>query len=510
MPVLSNELAKTREQRGSTIEPGVGSTVDLEKHKRLHTLPTVDSGKTTLTDQTVRDVYVPEIDRKLSDAEKQFQLDPDTQEYLDDREEISTSLDEGTFQDPVTRAIDEARELSSARVQSDIDLINTNFSRYIADQERLNKQTNAATGTALLLGGSLRYTISSEGIMKARVEDSMRKVQQLESEQRALVTQARAAQAEDDLELVIDKLEHIAQRKKEVDAEIQAIHELQRDEIQKLQERNNLAQREQSIAEVFDFGITDASDIQGVLKDQYGITTSLEEIEGTLGIINPPESLAGLNADMKTALFVKNNPEQFPEMKGKNVLDILQALENKNQQRFDTQKVGDTLYEFEYDDKGQIIGRKAIVRDESDQDENRFKFSNDDRGKLLGVGLSESEIDRIQSDTRQYGADAVIEGMGDEKQKIAIRAILKNMSEEKIQEEQEAAEKFLDKDYFSGLFTKDQLESAAKDAGFTAGGFLGAGVGKKGVSDYLDHLVNLVEQYRKAGFTDKEILKQMQ
>lgn len=69
---------------------------------------------------------------------------------------------------------------------------------------------------------------------------------------------------------------------------------------------------------------------------------------------------------------------------------------------------------------------------------------------------------------------------------------------------------FLTKDYFKSVFTEDQLKTSAKEAGFTAGGFLGFGVGQKGIDDYLKYLEGLVEQYRKANYSDQEILKLMQ
>ena len=75
--------------------------------------------------------------------------------------------------------------------------------------------------------------------------------------------------------------------------------------------------------------------------------------------------------------------------------------------------------------------------------------------------------------------------------------------------------KFLSTDYFKSLYTEDQLKQSAKESGFTSGGsgvlgFLGFGVGEKGINDYLNYLMSIVEQYRKSGMSDSEILKQMQ
>jgi len=75
---------------------------------------------------------------------------------------------------------------------------------------------------------------------------------------------------------------------------------------------------------------------------------------------------------------------------------------------------------------------------------------------------------------------------------------------------EEGSKQFLSKDYFSTVMTKDQLKEAAKDAGFTKGGFLGIGVGEEGINDYLSYLEGIINQYRNAGYTDQEILKLMQ
>jgi hypothetical protein len=74
-----------------------------------------------------------------------------------------------------------------------------------------------------------------------------------------------------------------------------------------------------------------------------------------------------------------------------------------------------------------------------------------------------------------------------------------------IQTEQQ----FLNTDYFRNIFTSEQLKKAAKEAGYTAGGFLGFGVGEQGINDYLNYLMTTISQYRKAGFSDEEILSLM-
>lgn len=135
-----------------------------------------------------------------------------------------------------------------------------------------------------------------------------------------------------------------------------------------------------------------------------------------------------------------------------------------------------------------------------------FKFTNDDSGLLIDANFSQGEIQQIERDLNEYGVEAVVEGMNDA-QAQAIRNIVQNKTAS--QREQESGEVFLDKDYFKNLYTMDQLEESAAERGYTAGGFFGIGVGRgegEGVDQYLDWLMSLVEQYREAGYSDKEIL----
>jgi hypothetical protein len=75
-------------------------------------------------------------------------------------------------------------------------------------------------------------------------------------------------------------------------------------------------------------------------------------------------------------------------------------------------------------------------------------------------------------------------------------------------DKKEASTPFITKDWLKTLYTDKQLKEEAEKAGFKTGGFLG--MGKSADTDaYLNNLVTLVEQYRKAGYTDQDILKLM-
>jgi hypothetical protein len=71
--------------------------------------------------------------------------------------------------------------------------------------------------------------------------------------------------------------------------------------------------------------------------------------------------------------------------------------------------------------------------------------------------------------------------------------------------EKSVSSKFLTRDWFKSAFTEDQLKASAKEAGM-AGIFKGK---ETEINEYMDYLMTVVEQYRKAGYSDEEILKLM-
>lgn len=126
------------------------------------------------------------------------------------------------------------------------------------------------------------------------------------------------------------------------------------------------------------------------------------------------------------------------------------------------------------------------------------KFTPEDKQALLGAGFTPAEIVKIQADINQFGIDAVKQGMSDE-QKRAVDKVLTGREPEK---------KYLTKDFIKTLF--EDIDQSAFDAGFKkkGGGIFGTGIGARESADvdaFLEDQIKKVEEYRKQGFTDKEI-----
>ena len=124
-----------------------------------------------------------------------------------------------------------------------------------------------------------------------------------------------------------------------------------------------------------------------------------------------------------------------------------------------------------------------------------IKITPEDERNLQGAGFTPPEITNIVRDVAIHGIDEVLERLDNEVQKNAVRRVYGVMD----------ASKFLTREFVEGLFTEDALKEAASNAG------------QRSIwtswsterENYLASLMNTIENYRIAGYTDKEIYKEL-
>jgi hypothetical protein len=158
-----------------------------------------------------------------------------------------------------------------------------------------------------------------------------------------------------------------------------------------------------------------------------------------------------------------------------------------------------------------------------------IKLSSDKKMRLLGVGFTAAEVDQIESDINEYGIEAVIDAERMTEDQIkGIREIYSGVTPTQAQK----SGQFLSHDYFKNLFdeaeskksfiqsyeesrTDDELKEEAKDAGFRSF-WSGWEKEKKNYleslwdfNQYINGIMDMVELYRQANYTDQEILKMM-
>lgn len=144
-----------------------------------------------------------------------------------------------------------------------------------------------------------------------------------------------------------------------------------------------------------------------------------------------------------------------------------------------------------------------------------YKFTNDDRGKLINSNLSQGEIDAIQQDVNEFGVEQVLGGITDEKQKAVIAEVLQGKAgTEKVSIAQVRQAVNLGKDAVSSeaiaqqlknTYDNDTLEQLAIDSGYA----WTRPVTDSDIADYLaspdarEKYIELIHgQYKERGMTN--------
>lgn len=233
---------------------------------------------------------------------------------------------------------------------------------------------------------------------------------------------------------------------------------------------------------------------KGVTYDQFKLDPSYENVKGDF------------SDDELKALFISNAPQASflsdkPEIVGSDAVWFQrQADGSVKAVKVNIGATGDNIKDVVKTDNGiYVINKDGTFKNIGGGDGvdsvKGFTFNQDALGKLSTVGISANDAKAIEADLKSNSLDSVLAGIQDEKQKQAIKSLVSGTQGE-----------FLTTDYFGKIMSEDQLKSAASEAGLR-GVFSGWESEKKA---YLDYLMDIVDQYRKAGKTDEEILKAMQ
>lgn len=197
--------------------------------------------------------------------------------------------------DPQTREmlrlIKDMQSSSDRATQDAVSAIESRFSQLRQSQEASNAQELAGVKQALNLGGSSRYApISSAGIIGAQVATNTRRLADLESQERALVSQARQAQEANDYRLLEKKLgllEDVRQEK------LKAAESLDKS----LQETQIQSTRDNAIAGLVSQGVTDPAQLLDYLNyDEKGNLVgdfTLKEVATAISYLTPKASANG-------------------------------------------------------------------------------------------------------------------------------------------------------------------------------------------------------------------------
>lgn len=159
-----------------------------------------------------------------------------------------------------------------------------------------------------------------------------------------------------------------------------------------------------------------------------------------------------------------------------------------------------------YDKDGNVVASKGKTYAPGTGGGGSVSLTADDKRTLLGGGWSESDISTLEAGIRSEGLQSVIAA---EKAAGATPAQIKALQKAYGSTGEET--QFLTKDYFRSLFGDEKLSESATEAKMVTGGDDWIPFNESGDTEaYLNSLQSMVDLYRQAGYSDKEILKQMQ
>lgn len=280
---------------------------------------------TVVTDANVRETYKPKLDERINKLSE-------TGQYFDGagnkRNSDGTIVDERTEDRQVSyleqdaedndmemfRVLDQMRKQTDADTARQVSAIEAQYGVRKQQVAEANRRAEQATSTALLLGGSSRYTTSGDDILAAEVRGGIMELAQIDAMEQGAIAEIKSAQAEKNYRLASQKLEILESRRKEKLDKASQIAERIAKENEIMRQNMIRSSREQAVAGLFMQGITDAATIQAMLAfDEQGMPTgsdiTLDEITKTLAIINPPEDMTGLSADYRTYKAMQESGE---------------------------------------------------------------------------------------------------------------------------------------------------------------------------------------------------------
>lgn len=383
----------------------------------------------------------------------------------------------------------QSRAAYDAQYRASVNSIKSTYSRLIETQGKINQQVVDRTKAYGATGGNALYTpMEFTDAVAIKEREAANEIAGLETERNAKIAQALADRDEGRARALSDKLKTIREiddtiysRMADIEKEVQRREKLQLEAWKEMED-----ERKKRAAEVLEL-------YKGKYLQEFRDAETFEEKQKIIeriaaetgGAVSPGQIFSAFGAAATDALKAEQDAE-------KHALDIegkkLDMSKKKQDMALDWRK-----YELDVRKENRIAsGEKA---------DKGFKFSNDNRGKLLGSGLSEEDIDAIQEDVRKHGGSSVLEGFDDEKQKSALRDVLGIRDE------------VLNNKYIKDSFSDSDLRKAAKKAGFTEGASVWKnddGVGEEGLNKYVASLMQRVETLRRAGKSEDAILKEIE
>jgi hypothetical protein len=238
---------------------------------------------TTISDTNIRDNVIPELNSKIDKITETGQK-YDSQGNL--RNADGSIVDE--YESSGASEFDEQADsiyneqlnlLKSLQAQTDANTarqlaaIEQQFNVRESQLSEINRRNELATDTALLLGGSSRYTTSANDLSAAQSRAGLMEIAELNAMEQSLIAEVKNAQAEQNYQLASTKLGMLEQKRQEKIAKATQLAESMAEANNKLRER----MRQQELGSVISYaitnGITDPSRVYDMVNGEFASLT---------------------------------------------------------------------------------------------------------------------------------------------------------------------------------------------------------------------------------------------
>lgn len=256
-------------------------------------------------------------------------------------------------------------------------------------QAQINAGLQASIDTSLTNGESSRYAqVSSAGISAAEKSFGLSNIAKIDAEEQSASAGAKSAQQSGDYQ-VADRLTSLAESKRaEKQAAAQKIIDANSAKLEANQKLQQQSLRDDAVSQALQKGLTDPDQILDYLNKQgtAGGNFTAAEVSGTMKNLAPAGDTTKLTGSLG---------EFFALQKAKIPLPASVAALPPDQQPYAYVK-----YKANLD--------KATTAAKPSGSSPAYKFSTINRGKLINTGLSDSDVNSLQSDIGAHGLTEVL------------------------------------------------------------------------------------------------------
>ena len=357
-----------------------------------------------------------------------------------------------------------------------IDSIKQTYERRRNELRKINEATLAGLTTLGIRAGRQRYAGEIQsGILSSEERAGVQRITELDNEELALIAQANAANDEKQfaiLETSMNKLQEARREKLDLIRDLNTLalqEETNARDRMRFDREEDVYQREtdQYIASTIASSVLDQMTADSTFDDTDLLKIAEEKgiefdvLKNTVNTLK--EELSKVNGQLITSTDSSGN--------------VTVSLVDK-----------DTGKQINQTSLGQIGKSSAsVINDNTRIDNSNIDFASvkDENGKVSSENYLQLQRNWIASGG----------SVGDFKAAYPTDLI--------------AQKEFFNEQWFRNTYSEEELKEAAKAEGFTEGGFLGIGVGDKGINLYIENALSGIQSRRDGGMTDQEILEKM-